>query len=72
MSFNERSDDVDVGPSKKITGKELTLSEEVSTRLNTLIELLHDKGIINKREYESRVAMHLHEFSKATAFEEMD
>jgi hypothetical protein len=36
------------------------------------VELLQDKGIINRKEYESRVAMHLHEFSKATAFEEMD
>lgn len=74
MSLKKKTqdDDVDIGPSKKVTGKELTLSEEVSTRLNTLVELLHDKGIINKREYESRIAMHLHEISKATAFEEMD
>jgi hypothetical protein len=74
MSFNKRSgdDDVDIGPSKKITGKELTLSEEVSTRLKTLVELLQDKGIISKKEYESRVVMRLHEISKATAFEEMD
>jgi hypothetical protein len=73
MSFNKRSseDDVDIGPSKKITGRELTLSEEVSTRLNTLVEVLEDKGIINKNEYESRVVMRLHEISKATAFEEM-
>jgi hypothetical protein len=46
--------------------------EETSARLNTLLELLQDKGIINKKEYESRVAMHLHELSKATAFEEID
>jgi len=74
MSFEKKThdDDVDIGPSKKVTGKELTLSEEVSARLDTLIELLQDKGIINKREYESRLAMHLHEISKATAFEEMD
>jgi hypothetical protein len=74
MSFNKRSDeaDVDIGSSKKITGKELTLSEEVSTRLNTLVELLQDKGVINKKEYESRVVMHLHEISKATAFEGLD
>jgi hypothetical protein len=74
MSFNKKTgdDDVDIGPSKKVTGKELTLSEEVSTRLNTLVELLQDKGIINKREYESRLAMHLHELSKATAFKELN
>jgi hypothetical protein len=57
---------------KKITGKELTGSEEISTRLNTLIEMLDDKGIIIKKEYDSTVAMRLHEVSKATAFEEMD
>jgi hypothetical protein len=57
---------------KKITGKELTDSEEISTRLNTLVEMLDDKGIITKKEYDSTVAMRLHEVSKATAFEEMN
>jgi hypothetical protein len=64
--------DPDLGPyNKKITGKELSPLQEISTRFDTLVELLQDKGIINKKEYESRVAMHLHEFSKATAFEEL-
>ncbi|MFL6524812.1 MAG: hypothetical protein ACJ70Q_01570, partial [Nitrososphaera sp.] len=66
------ADDLDLGTYKKVTGKELTVSEEISTRLSTLVGLLVDKGIINKREYESRVVMHLHEISKATAFEEID
>jgi hypothetical protein len=65
-------DDVDIGLSKEVTGRELALSDETTTRLNVLVELLQEKGIINKKEYESRVAMHLHELSKATAFEEMD
>ena len=65
-------EDVDIGTSKKVTGRELSLSEETSIRLNILVGLLHDKGIINKKEYESTVAMHLHETSKATAFEKMD
>ena len=74
MGLNKKShaDDLDLGTYKKVTGKELTVSEEISTRLSTLVGLLVDKGIINKREYESRVAMHLHEISKATAFEEID
>ena len=74
MSFNKRSgdDDIDIGTSKKVTGRELTLSEEISTRLSTLVELLQDKEVINKKEYESRVAMRLHEITKATAFEEMN
>lgn len=57
---------------KKITGRELTDVEEISTRLNTLVEMLYDKGVINKKEYDSTVAMRLHEISKATAFEEMN
>jgi hypothetical protein len=57
---------------KKVTGKELTDSEEISIRLNTLVEMLDDKGIITKKEYDSTVAMRLHEVSKAAAFEEMD
>jgi hypothetical protein len=65
--------DPDIGTyNNKMTGRDLSLAEETSTRLDTLLELLHDKGIINKKELESRVAMHLHEISKATAFEEMD
>jgi hypothetical protein len=72
LKKESHADDLDLGTYKKVTGKELTVSEEISTRLSTLIELLVDKGIINKREYESRVAMHLHEISKATAFEEID
>jgi hypothetical protein len=74
MKTNKKigDEDADIGTSKKVTGRELTLSEETSTRLNILVELLQDKGIINKKEYESRVIMHLHEISKATAFEEID
>lgn len=69
---NSDSRDPDLGTYKKVTGRELSLHEELSIRLNTLVDLLHDKEIINKKELESRVAMHLHEISKATAFEEMD
>jgi predicted transcriptional regulator YheO len=75
MVANKSSEnsDPDLGTySKKSTGRELSVQEETDIRLKTLVELLHDKGIINKKELESRVAMHLHEISKATAFEEMD
>ena len=74
MTFRKKTgeDEVDIGSSKKVTGRELNLHEETSIRLDTLVELLHEKGIINKKELESRMAMHLHEISKATAFEEMD
>jgi hypothetical protein len=54
---------------KKITGRTLAELEEISVRLNTLISILEERGIINRKEYESTVAMRLHEVSKATAFE---
>jgi hypothetical protein len=75
MIAKKRSDNVDpdMGSyNKKVTGRELNLHEEISIRFDTLVELLHDKGVINKKELESRVAMNLHETSKATAFEKMD
>ena len=57
---------------KRVTGRELTPYEETIARLNTLVEMLDEKGIINKKEYDRTVAMRLHEISKATAFEQMD
>jgi hypothetical protein len=75
MVAKKRSEDIDpdLGKyNKKATGRELSINEETSIRLNTLIELLHDRAVINRKELESRIAMHLHEISKATAFEEMD
>lgn len=50
----------------------LTEPEELSIRLATLVAILEEKRIVNKKEYESTVAMHLHEFSKATSFEELN
>jgi predicted transcriptional regulator YheO len=73
MTFKKRINNDKLGrSSRKVTGRELTYSEEIGARLDTLIELLQEKGIINKKEYDSRVAMNLHEISKATAFQEMD
>jgi hypothetical protein len=60
------------GSDKKVTGRALTEPEELSIRLSTLVAILEEKRIVNKKEYESTVAMHLHEFSKATAFEELN
>jgi hypothetical protein len=67
---NANGDDL-VQP-KKITGKELSEIEELSVRLTTLVEMLDEKGMINKNEYSRMVAMRLHEISKAGAFEELD
>jgi hypothetical protein len=55
-----------------ITGKELDELEELNIRLETLVGLLSEKGVVSKREYASNVAMRLHEVSKAKSFEELD
>lgn len=55
-----------------VTGKELTEIEELSTRINTLIDILGQCGVLNVKEFERIVAMRLHEVSKATAFEGLD
>jgi hypothetical protein len=75
MVAKKRSEnsDPDLGTyNKKATGREISALEEIAIRLSTLVELLHDKGIINKKELESRATMHMHETSKATAFGEME
>ncbi len=64
--------DNDLAAPKKITGKELSETEELSARLDTLVDMLDEKGMINKAEYRRRVAMRLHEISKASAFEELE
>ena len=56
----------------KITGKELSLQDELNIKLTTLIELLETKGFLNKGEFERITAMRLHEISKARAFEDLD
>ena len=55
-----------------ITGKELDELEELNIKLETLVELLSEKGIISKREFANNVVMRLHEMSKAKGFEELD
>ena len=60
-------------PSKrKITGKELSLQDELNIKITTLIDLLETKGLLNKGEFERLTAMRLHEISKARAFEDLD
>jgi hypothetical protein len=66
------ADGDDLAEPKKITGKELSEIEELSARLTALVEMLDDKGVINKGEYRRTVAMRLHEISKAAAFEELE
>ena len=59
-------------PKRKITGKELSSLDEFNIRLDILVELLDNKGILNKKEYERISTMRLYEISKARAFEDLD
>ncbi len=70
---NSGADDVEnPRTTRKITGKDLKWDEEFSIQISTLVEILDEKGIINKKEYQRIVSMRLHEISKALAFEEID
>jgi hypothetical protein len=66
------ADGDDLVEPKKITGKELSETEELSARLTALVEILDEKGVIDKSQYRRMVAMRLHEITKAAAFEELD
>ena len=66
-----RTIDNEKSASKKITGRELEPDEELRVQINTLIEMLDSKGIINKKEYQRTLSMRLHETSKALGFEEL-
>jgi hypothetical protein len=57
---------------RNVTGKDLTETEELSARLTTLVEMLDEKGILSKKEYQRTVAMRLHEISKAGAIEDLE
>jgi hypothetical protein len=52
--------------------KELDLLEELSIRIDTLVELLSDKGVINKKGYLNNVMMRLHESYKARSFDDLE
>jgi hypothetical protein len=51
---------------------ELDALEELSIRIDTLVELLSDKGVINKKGYINNVMMRIHELSKAKSFDDLD
>ena len=63
----------DINESKKVVeSRELDQLEELSIRIDTLVELLSEKGIINKKVYVNNVMMRIHETSKAKSFDECD
>ncbi|MGE0242791.1 MAG: hypothetical protein AB7P56_02570 [Nitrososphaeraceae archaeon] len=51
---------------------ELDLLEELSIRIDTLVELLSDKDVINKKGYINNVMMRIHELSKAKSFDDLE
>jgi predicted transcriptional regulator YheO len=70
---NSDSDDVqNPHTTRRITGKDLKWDEELRIQISTLVEILDEKGIMNKKEYQRIVSMRLHEISKALAFDEID
>jgi len=70
---NSDADDVEkTRTARKITGKDLKWDEEFRIQISTLVEILDEKGLINKKEYQRNVSMRLHEISKALAFDEID
>jgi hypothetical protein len=69
---HERSSNGHLNKDRVVTGKELDQLEELNIKLDTLVGLLSEKGVISKREYTSNVMMRLHEMSKAKSFEDLD
>ena len=61
-----------INESRKVESRELDQLEELSIRIDTLVELLSEKGIINKKGYINNVMMRIHETSKAKSFDECD
>ena len=51
---------------------ELDPLEELNIRIDTLVELLSNKDIINKKEYINNVMMRIHESSKAKSFNNLE
>jgi hypothetical protein len=58
--------------SKNVNEEELDKLEELSVKIDVLVELLSEKGIINKKIYINNLMMHLHQTSKAKSFERFD
>ena len=68
----ERSSDRHRRSGRAVTGKELNELDELNIKLDTLVSLLSEKGIVSKREYTNNMMMRLHEMSKARSFEDLD
>lgn len=67
-SYNSHGPD----SSKNVNEEELNKFEELSIKIDVLVELLSEKGIINKKMFLNNLMMHLHQTSKAKSFEKYD
>ena len=72
---SNKSDPIDFktsNPKEVVTSNELDPLEELHIKIETLVELLSDKGIINKKAYINNVIMRIHESSKAKSFDDLE
>ena len=53
-------------------GKDFGQLEELTMKLDTLIDLLSEKGIITKKQFDNNIMMRMHESSKARGFEDFE
>lgn len=53
---------------KLVNGKDFGQLEELTMKLDALIDLLSEKGIITKKQFANNVMMRMHENSKARGF----
>ncbi len=58
--------------SNPIKGKDFGQLEELTMKLDTLIDLLSEKGIITKKQFDNNIMMRMHESSKARGFEDFE
>jgi hypothetical protein len=56
--------------SNLIKGKDFGQLEELTMKLDTLIDLLSEKGIITKKQFDNNIMMRMHESSKARGFDD--
>ena len=53
-------------------GKDFGQLDELTMKLDTLIDLLSEKGIITKKQFDNNIMMRMHESSKARGFEDFE
>ena len=72
MINNSIKKEKDLKSSNIAKEEELDKLEELNIKIDVLVELLSEKGIINKKMYVNNLMMYLHQTSKAKSFENFD